>query len=163
MDNISFIGIDPGKSGAMVALIYSNNKMYYKRVKFNLKEYDNLLMTIKEKQDLVVMMERVWSRPNSMIQSAFTFGENFGKIEGMLEVREIKYNLAVPSVWKEYYKLSGKEKEDSIKKAKELYPGVDLRATDRSKIDSHDVAEALLLANYGKMKYKINDVEVNKC
>lgn len=54
-----------------------------------------------------------------------------------------------PVEWKKYYGLYKKEKRDSIGMAKDLYPGVSLRPTERSRVDSHDMADALLIAHFG--------------
>jgi hypothetical protein len=73
--------------------------------------------------------------------SASTFMQNFGAWQQACACNDIPTRLVTPSVWKRTVGLS-KDKARSIRVAAELFPRADIS-------DSHDRAEALMLAYYG--------------
>lgn len=103
---------------------------------------------VKDKP-VVAYVEKVNAMPGQGVTSMFTFGKNAGYIEGVLSANRIHYELIPPQRWKKFYGLSS-DKEQSIDKATELFPGVNLIPTPRSHKPSDGMAEALLIASYGK-------------
>lgn len=73
--------------------------------------------------------------------SASTFMQNFGAWQQACACNDIPTRLVTPSVWKRAVGLS-KDKARSIRVASEMFPRADIS-------DSHDRAEALMLAYYG--------------
>jgi len=133
-----YIGIDPGKSGALCIL---DTLTFY--------SLENYIEVLANHKDAKVCLEKVHALPNNGTRHAFAFGENYGYIRGILETLNIDYIEVTPAVWKKYFKLSA-NKQESIALCHKLYPQVDLHRTPRCKNEKHDYAEALLLAQYRK-------------
>ncbi len=85
--------------------------------------------------------------------STFKFGINYGKLLGILRVYEIDTQLVSPQKWKKAMGVT-KDKQPSINKAKELFPNVSLLPTPRCTKDHDGMAEALLIAEYGRRQYE---------
>ena len=137
-----YVGIDPGKFGGIAVL---NEEMHIAM------PYSNqaLIEVCQMYQgSCSVTVENVHSMPGQGTVSMFTFGRNFGYILGVLEAFQIPYTLVDPRVWKKYYGLSS-DKQESIAKCKELYPGIYLYPTKRCKKESDGMAEAILISRYG--------------
>lgn len=81
----------------------------------------------------------------------FNFGKSAGFIEGVLSSFGIQQFLVPPQTWKKFYRLHS-DKKLSIKRCRELYPDVCLLRTPRCTKESDGMAEALLIASYGKLK-----------
>lgn len=140
-----YIGIDPGKDGAM-AVLWEDGKIDV--IPFSTDGY------IEEMQHLYPLksrccLERVGSMPGQGVTSMFKFGENYGFIQGLLTAYCIPYELVTPQKWKKEFQITG-DKNSSIAVCKRLFPDVSLRRTERCKKDHDGMAEALLLACYAK-------------
>lgn len=94
-------------------------------------------------------VEKVGAMPGQGVTSMFHFGKSAGYIEGVLKAKNIPFELVSPQKWKKKYELHS-DKEQSIAKCKELFPDINLLRTPRCKKESDGMAEALLIANYGK-------------
>ena len=81
----------------------------------------------------------------------FKFGENFGFIQGVLKSLGIPYELVRPQKWKKEFSITA-DKNTSIEVCKRLFPGVDLKRTERCRKDDDGIAEALLMAEYARRK-----------
>ena len=148
-----YIGIDPGKDGAIA--IIPENDMYLNDIKIYHFE-DDYIQIIKEIHNhcsqCICYMERVHALPGNGVKQAFAFGENYGYIRGILESFLIPYQTVPPQTWKKEFSLDS-DKQHSIQCAKQLFPGVDLKRTQRCKTEHDGKAEALLLAEYARRKY----------
>ena len=160
-----FIGIDPGKSGFTAILRPSGtvNCIATPTVKSGKKNaYDEAGMrrALLEvwhtphpvvETDLFCTIERQQAYPKQGAVSNFSTGEGFGLWKGLLLGMRVPFEVVTPQAWKKAM-LAGtaKDKGASIVKAGELFPGVDLRRTERCKGPSHDKAEALLIAEFGR-------------
>lgn len=144
-----YIGIDPGKDGAM-AIIYGDGSVNI--YPFSEEMYKFYLEDIpKAAEPAVCCLEQVGAFPGQSPNSMFSFGENYGFIRGLLLAYGIPYELVTPRKWKREFGLTGK-KETSISVCRHLFPNVSLRRTERCKKDHDGMAEALLLACYAKRK-----------
>lgn len=141
-----YIGIDPGKKGALAVIDRSQTVLF----PFSEGEYVNALKTLPP-QITKACLEHVGAMPGQGVTSMFHFGENFGYIRGLLEAFEIPYELVRPQKWKKEFSITG-EKNSSIEVCKRLFPGVDLRRTERCCKDDDNVAEALLMAEYARRR-----------
>lgn len=148
MSNITCIGIDPGGSGAMA--IIKGDKI--KTIPFSKKAYDQELRKYKGLglKKVRCVLELVHSMPGQGVKSTFSFGRNFGYIIGLLEANDIKYSLVSPISWKTYYHLIGKGKQASIDLVHKKFPKANLKRTNRRDNDDHNIAEAVLFAEYAK-------------
>ena len=143
-----WIGIDPGKSGAM-AVIQDNDVAV---IPFNQDDYIRYLKDIKHNYPCVCCIEDVHSLPREGVTSAHNFGRSVGWLLGMLDAIGIPYQLITPQRWKKEFGLTS-DKAKSIEVCRRLFPGVSLKRTERSKKDDDNCAEACLLALYAKRKF----------
>lgn len=144
-----WIGIDPGKSGAY-AWIWGDTVTAY--------PWDDELF-ISEMRSLAAsgeylkaVVEKVGAMPGQGVTSMFSFGKSAGYIEGVLAALGIPYQLVPPVRWKREYSLIGKDKRASVETCRKLFPGIDLRRTERCRTDSDGKAEAVLMAEWARRK-----------
>lgn len=145
----TYIGIDPGKSGAL-AIIHSDGGVEIKP--FNSADYVNTLdrLTLFE-TPIKCCVEKVGAMPGQGVVSMFNFGHNLGFIEGILQANSIPYQLVPPQTWKKEFSLTG-EKSKSIEVCQKLFPNVSLLASERCRKPNDGMAEALLMAEYARRK-----------
>lgn len=140
---MTYIGIDPGKKGAMAIIRGPGD---YTLVPFDNEAYNRELLRV---DNALCALERVGAMPGQGVTSMFSFGENYGFIQGLLTANAIPYELVTPQRWKKAFEVTG-DKNTSIAVAKRLFPGVSLRRTVQSRKDDDGMAEALLLAEYAR-------------
>lgn len=143
-----YIGIDPGKSGAMAIIFECIGKTVL--VPFDEREYANVLRNLYG-QPAKACLEHVGAMPGQGVTSMFNFGQNFGYIRGLLEAFQIPYELVRPQKWKKEFSITG-DKNSSIEVCKRLFPGVVLRRAERCRKDDDGMAEALLMAEYARRR-----------
>ena len=140
---MTYIGIDPGKKGAMAIIRGPGD---YTLVSFDIEAYSRELLRV---DGAVCALERVGAMPGQGVTSMFSFGENYGFIQGLLTANAIPYELVTPQRWKKAFEVTG-DKNSSVAVAKRLFPGVSLLRTVNSRKDDDGMAEALLLAEYAR-------------
>lgn len=146
-----YIGIDPGKSGALAILEFIGEDIQNVSVfQFDEKIYSKELRDISDCPSCCCL-ERVGAMPKQGVSSMFHFGENYGFIQGLLTAYCIPYELVTPNKWKKEFQVTG-DKNSSIDVCKRLFPNVSLRRTDRCRKDDDGYAEALLMAEYARRK-----------
>lgn len=139
-----YIGIDPGKSGALAVV----GDLWCEAYSFSEENYIVVLNSIREKIALAVV-ERVGAMPKQGVVSTFQFGQNFGWTLGVLATLKIPYELILPKTWKKEFGCTS-DKNTSIDVAKRLFPGVSLMRTERCTTPHDGKAEALLMAEYAR-------------
>nr|DAF32176.1 MAG TPA: HOLLIDAY JUNCTION RESOLVASE [Caudoviricetes sp.] len=143
-----YIGIDPGKNGG-IAFINEFGEI----IQLLPFSEDSLIRLIKNcSSDMICTLEHVHAMPKQGVVSTFNFGMNFGFIQGVLKAYLLPFQLVPSPVWKKEFSCTS-DKNTSIEVCKRLFPGVNLKATDRCKKDHDGMAEALLLAEYGRRHY----------
>lgn len=145
---MKFVGIDPGKAG-FAAVIQEDGTV--RSAPFSEHGYAILFESLLNERTFAIL-ERVHSSPQMGVTSSFSFGQNFGFIQGLLTANRISYELVLPNKWKRFFGCTA-DKNTSIAVAQRLFPDVDLRATDRCRKPHDGKAEALLMAEYGRRMY----------
>ena len=143
------IGIDVGKKGGISVLEYTQNEC---KLKWCYAYDDEKLIAMVKLLDCdktVAYVEDVHAMPNQGTVSMFNFGKSLGYILGVLESNYIDVEMVRPQEWKKMCNLIGKDKKHSISKAKEMFSGVNLYPTKRSRTESDGMAESLLIAYFG--------------
>jgi crossover junction endodeoxyribonuclease RuvC len=150
MNDILYIGIDPGKSGGIALISDLRIRVY--------AYSDDILMdclkTAREWGDInnvIACVEKVGAMPGQGVVSMFSFGRSLGIIEGGLMASGIPYQLVPPRTWKKEFSLTS-DKQQSIEVCQKLYPHISLLATERCRKPHDGMAEALLMATYCKRK-----------
>ena len=140
----TFVGIDPGKSGAITIL----GGIYNKPEKCPDNTIDMaVLFGIGMKGstfDTVVGIEKVWAFPTDAKSRAFAFGMNYGMWHGIAGSFEVKMKEVVPREWMSHFevpkKLTKTQRKRWIKeKAMSMYPKV--------KVTLYN-ADSMLIARY---------------
>ena len=143
-----YIGIDPGQSGAMAVISDSGSA---EAIPFSETGYINYCSIYKGNCKAIV--ERVNAMPGQGVTSMFKFGQNYGWIQGVLQAFDIPYELVSPQKWKKEFGVTS-DKNTSIDVCKRLFPDVNLKRTERCTKDHDGLAEALLLAEFGRRHMK---------
>jgi len=158
------VGIDPGLSGAIATIrTYAvRNRTVVRVMPFPIhkltkskKELDEQVIAqflIQRKGAIEhIFMEKVHSMPGQGVSSCFTFGCGWGLLRGMFTALQIPYTLVRPTTWKKVMcRDQPKGKDASIIVAKRLWPTVSLLPTSKSRKDNDGMADALLIAEYGR-------------
>lgn len=152
---MQFIGIDPGKQGAIALYDPANHSLHVvdmplvprpKGKKGEDTNYAALADLLVKPDDVMVfaLMEDVWSMPREGVSSAHAFGRNNGALLMGLAAGKIPHGLVTPVRWKKYFGLS-RDKGASRALAIQRFPdAADLFV--RVKDDGR--AEAALIALY---------------
>jgi len=150
-----YIGIDPGKSGA-IALITAQCKI------LELEDWPGdentaagLMWAISErypekKYEIVAAIEQVHSMPGQGISSSFKFGTNFGIWRMALAMLAIPFILVTPQKWQKGLiskddKMLGKRKGSCVAAAR-LFPKAELYGPQGGAKDGR--ADALMIADW---------------
>ena len=143
----TYIGIDPGKSGAL-ALLTEDGQCTV--VPFQESAYTAILKAASGPSS-VCCLEKVGAMPGQGVVSMFNFGHNLGYIEGLLQAFDIPYQLVPPQTWKKEFCVTS-DKNTSIEVCRKLFPHVSLLPTERSRKPSDGMAEAILIAEYARRR-----------
>lgn len=142
-----WLGIDPGKSGAMVAIMPDSDLLF---CKLNETEHDvsNWLSDLSRNnrsEEIRGTLEEVSAMPKQGVSSTFKFGQSYGFCRGLLVAENVAFETVRPAKWQKLLGCrSGGDKNVTKAKAQELFPWH--RWT-------HATADAVLLAEYGRRTY----------
>lgn len=168
-NNFIYMGIDPGASGAVAAIIGVTGRKAFvaeiptivvKRAKGTKSEFDYKAIAEAFRPFRYKLYKSQCERTAVLLEEgqiqmhagkgagnsayiAFRVGVGFGLWPMLLACCGISYQTIHPATWKAKMQLRGKDKEAARAKAIALFPDVDLH---RKK--DHNKAEALLLAEY---------------
>lgn len=141
-----FIGIDPGKSGAIVALDADGS--FGSFVKLKETEHDIWTWVVKElglgygKSGHFAVLEKVGAMPRQGVSSTFKFGQSYGFCRGLLVASRIRFETVTPAKWQGSLGCRTKGDKNVTKAAAQrLFPNVKM---------THSIADAVLLAEYAR-------------
>jgi hypothetical protein len=155
-----YVGIDPGKKGAIAAIDEQGAVVGLAPMPLiagGRGEFD--LVGIREAlvgngSPRFVTVERLQPLPASMGGSAANFARGLSRgFEWMLVALGVPHQLVAPQTWQKsmHAGTSGKDtKQRSIVAAQRLFPRIRLQRSGRSRRNDDGLAEALLLAEYGR-------------
>lgn len=143
-----YIGIDPGVSGALAVLREGREVQV---VTWDSEAYRDALRAVSVAgEGAVACVEKVHAMPKQGLSSTFNFGENSGFCQGLLFAFGIAYELVIPQKWQREFGVTSKNK--SIEVCKRLFPGVNLRRTEKCRNDHDGMSDALLMAEYARRR-----------
>lgn len=132
------LGIDPGKGGGM-AIVGLNVPHTFK---LDATEADIAEWLLSFDSAEMAFIERVASSPQMGVKSAFTFGQGYGFLRGLLVAMKIPFQEVSPQKWQRAMGcLTGGDKNVSKSRAQQLFPTTKV---------THAIADALLIAEYGR-------------
>lgn len=137
-----YLGIDPGKSGAAVAL--TCDRRIYDTLRFNKATEQDIADWFRTRvagvAGLRAVIERVNAMPKQGVSSTFKFGTSYGFLRGMLAAYRIPFEAVTPGTWQRTLGcLSRGDKNVTKAKAQELFP---------QQKWTHADADAALIAEY---------------
>ena len=150
------LGIDPGLDGA-IAILNKNGELIevfdmptveVKVGKSMKRRVSPELLTseLRGKWEMVdaAWVEQVASSPQMGVSSAFSFGESYGILKGVLAAMHIPCHTVLPGVWKRDLKLNA-SKDGSRAKAIQLWPA---HAGEFKRVKDDGRAESALIAHW---------------
>jgi Holliday junction resolvasome RuvABC endonuclease subunit len=147
---IAYIGIDPGKGGA-IALLTPD---HYEVVDYPgdpAQVVDVLRSWLLRFDTQLAALEKVSARPGQGVVSMFTFGQNLGAYQGILAAMGIPYVMPTPQQWQRGLvdqKAGPDPKTRSLVTARRLFPNAEL-----SRKKDHGRADALLMAHWARRNH----------
>lgn len=137
-----FLGIDPGKTGALAVI---DDQGFYTYVVDMPETPSDLADELEAMRDetygLTAAIEKQQAMPGQGVSSTFQTGYGYGLLIGTLASLSIPFVEVRASKWKSAMGLQGKDKSESRKLAQSLFPAAELH-----RVRDHGRAEALLLA-----------------
>jgi crossover junction endodeoxyribonuclease RuvC len=152
----TFIGVDPGLSGA-IAILHDGGYVVYDiptmakgsgtvKTEINARGMADIFKKGVVSSPIAAL-ERVNAMPGQGVASVFSLGDSFGVCRAVLACQSIPTIYITPTEWKKHYKLTS-DKEEARSMAIKLFPHAELH------LKKHiDRAEALLIANYIREKH----------
>lgn len=148
----TFIGIDPGKSGGIVFLDQNGNIQDVLDIKKNSEQDLNYFLSIYNNQTQMCVIEKVHSFPGQGVTSTFTFGENFGMLQGLVIGNKIPHELFTPRQWQKEMRIKKKQKSESKTDFKRRLKGEAQRLFPNEKV-INNTADAYLIAEFCRRKF----------
>jgi len=175
-----YVGVDPGKSGAIafldnetgvaVAQVTPMIPASGSREEFDLPAIRDVFLHAAAlaggPHRLFVTVEKTQPMPPSFPGGSANFARGVGRgWEWMLVALGVPYYLVAPRTWQKAMHAGTPEsdtKQRSIMAAQRFFPLVSLLASPRCRVHHDGMAEALLLAAYGQRVHKGDPARVHK-
>lgn len=159
------IGIDPGLTGAVAAIDHRGLRALHDMPtmarsaggasvshQVNAAALANILQELAaehDKNEVLILIERVSGMPKQAMGSTFSLGLTAGLIEGAAAARGYAHELVAAPTWKKHHGIRAPKqptlaKEQARAIAQRLYPAAELHLKKH-----HNRAEAILIARYG--------------
>ena len=138
----TYIGIDPGKSGAIAFIPPIGEPWTIKNTSTDLE----LVEAVEEAKELgfelFATIEKVNAMPGNGVTGMFKFGGSFHSLQMLCTALRVPFELVSPQKWQKALTcLTGGDKNVTKSRAQNLFPTVKV---------IHANADALLLAEYGR-------------
>lgn len=153
-----FIGIDNGLDGG-IAVIRDHKVVdvmvapVIKGPKRRAMDEPTMMQILQYFSPCVCVIEQVQSMPGNKAGAMLNYGIGHGLWRGMCVGLKIPYAMVHPKTWQKQFGITGAQgdlKAQSIQMVQRLYPGIDLRPTERSKKPHDGMADAVLIARWGE-------------
>lgn len=139
-----YIGIDPGKSGAIASMTCARGcspVVSFIKCSDTEHELSDFLMGASTPSTFA-FIEQVSAMPRQGVSSTFKFGQSYGFLRGLLVAHRIPFETVTPAKWQGFMRCrSGGDKNVTKAAAQRLFPDVKV---------THANADALLLAEYAR-------------
>ena len=150
MSGTVFIGIDPGSSSGGIAANVGGVIHCTKlkdRTEADIRDFLDSVLDDMANYEAICVIERVGPARGrdgrrQGVSSAFSFGQSYGFLQGVIVASRIPYELVTPSVWQKAMGcLTKGDKNITKAAAQRMFPGLKV---------THAVADALLLCEYAR-------------
>lgn len=169
----TYIGIDPGLTGAIciistgVAPVCIPMPLLASGEDVDAKSISSIIHSQTGSGGVFVVIEKSQAMPGQGVTSMFSYGRTYGKLLGVLEIMGVPFEEIHPTKWKKATGLvidknpkdSANEKKKKLKAASaalaiKLFPSCRKDILGPRGGIKDGIAEALLLAEYGRRIYK---------
>lgn len=134
-----YLGIDPGASGAIVALEIGGEVVSLIKNSETPADVAAWLREQVSDKRAYAFIEKVHAMPQQGVSSTFKFGTSYGFLVGLLVANQVQYHEVTPQVWqREMHCLSKGDKNRTKQAAQARFP--------LQKV-THAIADALLIAD----------------
>lgn len=165
-----FVGVDPGKQGgAAILRVVGRNKpeivSTFGFEKQTERDILNWFRSLPTDGPLDYCIEQVGYVPTDGGKGAFTFGQGYGFLRGILLSNDCRFEDPRPQIWQKALGIPSRKKQgrkfvetkDQFKdrlraKAQQLFPSFPLWSEPKSLGRQRAVCDALLLAEYLRQK-----------
>lgn len=150
------IGIDPGLTGAIVAILPDGAIEFHDMPLLEIKKKQTLdyaglahiLRRYADRGEATAAIEIVGAMPGQGVSSMFKFGQVYGAALATLATLQIPYQCVTPPVWKRAFRLVGCDKDESRSRALEMFP----ICVEHLRLKKHHGrADALLIAKWASI------------
>lgn len=166
----SFIGIDPGATGAICAVVPELSIVEFLPTTMKAKDLLGSLAALNSAYPVrMIMIEDVHSMANMAAKANFSFGRNVERVNLIAELTGFSIDLVQPKAWQ---KIAGVKplvkkkgalpikaavKSKYLKNAvatvaKRLYPDAEIHGPKGGLLDGR--SDALMICHYNYLKYK---------
>jgi len=157
---MNIIGIDPGRNSGGIANILDGELIFIQPMP-PLKELHEFLQAMCSTNGYVfVEKAQVFFKDGK--QGAFSYGQHFGEIIGILTAIKAKYILVPPKAWQKVMFVGSetdlKPKQRSLVISDRLFPKQNFLASQRCKKPHMGMIEAALIAEYGRRTLTIGEM-----
>ena len=149
MSNLTIVGIDPGKNGAIAVLTPDGEVQTLQLAKATERDIAEFL---SYRSPGVAYLEQVASSPQMGVVSAFNFGCSFGSLRMAVIASRLQLETVLPRKWQSAMRVKkiggGFGKNDTEKKratkarAQEIFPEIKI---------TNAISDALLLMEFGRI------------
>jgi hypothetical protein len=155
-----YIGIDVGMSGGIGAINDKNEIIELIPMPLSGKEIDpreisKILALLCSQGDAHVFIEHAQAMPKNGAVGMFRYGMGFGYLIGICASAAYPMTLVKPRLWQKTMHVgadaSADPKDRTFQVVYRLFPKANLKPTPRCKKDSDGMADALLIAAYGRI------------
>ena len=162
---MNFIGIDPGLQGGLAIIYPEPNIIETKIMPIMLqgkkKAYDHYALPRFfypfEGTQCYAILEQQQAMPKQGVTSMFTIGYGFGALKQCLVDFAIPHEVVRAQTWQKEFGISGRKgntKAQALQICQDLFPNLNLLATERSKKPHEGIVDATLIAEFARRRYE---------
>ncbi len=151
------LGVDPGLDGGLVFLdgnsVYQKSKMpVVELAKKRAYSESAIVNVVRLWAPDIVVIEAQQARPGQGVVAMFSTGLGFGILRGIMAGMGVPFQIVTAQSWQKKA-FAGMDKGDTKKLSTivcgRLWPGVDWRGSEASKVPHDGICDAALIARYG--------------
>jgi len=157
-----FIGLDPGLQGGMALINESEGATrimptiaYRKKRVLDHSTLRSILSGF-DPDETYAVLEQQHPMPKQGVSSMFSIGYGFGALKQCLIDFSIPHEVVRATVWQKEFGISsrkGNTKVQALQICQDLFPNVNLLATEKSKKPHAGIVDALLIAEFSRRRY----------
>jgi hypothetical protein len=164
---MSYVGIDPGKDGAIVCITGKRVRTYkFPKIGLDIDERALWKIFTQLPDDSFCVLELVHSIHNSGAKSNFEFGGTYFMLRMALAARGLAFRAVTPKEWQKRMfhgrtlikspKGGRDTKAMALSLMTEMYPAVDLKNPDKPRAYTPDsgIVDALAMATYARETFQ---------